>query len=175
MKETYIQNKKKWPKNTVLITGDSILNNIEESSLRKKFNVRVRSFPGADVRDMYDYLQPLLRKEPKYIILHVGSNDAPYKSSDEIVDDILKLKAYIESTLSNVKDYLSSPIPRYDDANAGLTIHHLRSKMRDLSTCFQVVIDNNVEPICIGKKGLHPNGRGSGRLAMNYISLMKCL
>ena len=175
MKDIDINNDKKWPKDTILITGDSILNNIEENTLRNKFNVRVRAFPGADVRDMYDYLKPLLRKEPKHVILHIGSNDAPYKSSNEIVEDILKLKAYIESTLPNAIVYLSSPIPRYDNAKADLTIHHLRNKMRDLSTCFQVVLNDNVGQNFIGKKGLHPNDRGSGRLAMNYISLMKCV
>ena len=80
MKETE-QNKKKWPKNPILITGESILNNIEEDILKKKFNVRVRAFPGADMKDMYDYLKPLLRKEPKHIILHVASNDTPYRDS----------------------------------------------------------------------------------------------
>ena len=118
MRDNDVQNRKKWPKNTILITGDSILNNVEESSLRKKFNVKVRSFPGADVRDMYDYIAPLLRKEPKHVILHIGSNDAPYMNTDEILDDILKLKAHIESTLPNAKVYLSVPTPRYDDAKA---------------------------------------------------------
>ena len=69
MKVSDIQNKKKWPKNTILITGDSILNNIEKSTLRKKFNVKVRAFLGADVKYMYDYL-PLLRKGPKHVVLH---------------------------------------------------------------------------------------------------------
>ena len=166
-------NKKKWPENTILITGDSILNNIQEDILRKKFNVKVRPFPGADVNDMYDYIAPLLRKEPKYIILHIGSNDAPYKTSSDILDDILKLKTHIESVLPNVAIYLSSPIPRFDNVTAGYTIHHLRNKMKDLN--FKIIQNDNIDANCIGKIGLHPNGKGTGRLAMNYISLMKRL
>ena len=171
--DNLIDNKKKCPDNTILITGDSILNNIQESLLRKKFNVKVRAFPGADVRDMYDYLAPLLRKEPKYIILHIGSNDAPYKKSSEILSDVLMLKAHIESVLPNVTVYLSSPILRFDNVNAGFKIHRLRNKMKDLN--FDVIQNNNVDGTCIGKAGLHPNGKGSGRLAMNYISLMRRL
>ena len=60
-----------WPQNTILITGDSILNNIQEHRLRKNFIVKVRAFPEANTRDMYDYIAPLLKKEPKYIFLYI--------------------------------------------------------------------------------------------------------
>ena len=56
-----------WPKGTVLITGDSILNNLQESRLNKHCNVKVRNFPGADVSDMYHFITPLLRKGPTVI------------------------------------------------------------------------------------------------------------
>ena len=57
-----------WPPNTVLIAGDSILNGIEENRLKKNLSVKVRSFPGSNIDDMYDYLKPLLKKKPSYII-----------------------------------------------------------------------------------------------------------
>ena len=71
IKESIIQNNKKWPKDTILITGDSILNNIEESTLRTKFNVRVRAFSGADVKDMYDYLKPLKYGKSRNILYYM--------------------------------------------------------------------------------------------------------
>ena len=166
-----INKKKKWPSNTILVTGDSILNNTEEGRLGKKFNVKVWSFSGADIRDMYDYITPLLRKQLAYIILHIGSNDAPNRSPNEILDGTLQLKAHIESVLPNVKVYLSSPIPRYDNVKTGFVIQQLRMKMKDMEN---VIKNNNVDASCIGRAGLHPNGKGSGRLAMNYISVMRC-
>ena len=39
-------------------------------------------FPGA--KDFYYYLVSLLKKKPDNIILHFGTNDAPYKSEDDI-------------------------------------------------------------------------------------------
>ena len=50
-----------WPKDTV-ITGDSILNGLEENCMRNIGNhsVKVRAFPGAVVLDMYSYITPLL-------------------------------------------------------------------------------------------------------------------
>ena len=44
----------KWQKNTTLITGDSILNNIQESRISKKYNVKLRAFPGADINWTYE-------------------------------------------------------------------------------------------------------------------------
>ena len=73
----------KWPHNTILITRDSILNNIQENRLQKNFSVKVRAFTGANICDMNDYIAPLLRKELEYIFLHIGCNDAVSKNSDE--------------------------------------------------------------------------------------------
>ena len=75
-KNRIINDNNLWPKDTILITGSSILNGIDENRLNSKFNVKVRAFSGAYVDDMYDYLAPLLKKKPSVIILQIGSNDA---------------------------------------------------------------------------------------------------
>ena len=59
----------------------------------------MKSFSGAMVHDMYNYITPLLEKEPSIIILHIGTNDATRKSSEVILDDIMKLKFHIEEQL----------------------------------------------------------------------------
>ena len=120
-----IKMKHAWPNGTTVITGDSILNNLEEYRLNKRFNVKVRPFPGADVDDM-----PLLQERPDNIILHIGINDTPNKTSTEILNEIAELKLYIESILPHVNIYLSCPVLRTDNAKAGFTIHHLRQKMK---------------------------------------------
>ena len=40
-------------KNRALITGGSTLNNIQESRLSKKYNVKIRAFPEADKYKLY--------------------------------------------------------------------------------------------------------------------------
>ena len=54
----------------------------------KNNNVKVKSFPGADVRDMHDNITNFRRK-PEYIILHVGTNDPLNLPPNEILDKIL--------------------------------------------------------------------------------------
>ena len=63
----------KWANNTT--TGDSILNNIQESRLSKKYNVKIRDFPGADINCMHKKLNSLLIKDPTNIILHISTHD----------------------------------------------------------------------------------------------------
>ena len=65
---------------------------IDENRLATgKHKVKVRYFAGPRTGDMYDYMKPLLRKLPDYVILHIGTNDALNNTSREILDKILKL------------------------------------------------------------------------------------
>ena len=50
-------------------------------------NVKVRCFSGSTIYDIY------------YYIAHVGTNDTPYKSSEEVLVELLQLKDHIESIL----------------------------------------------------------------------------
>ena len=153
-----------WPKGTTLITGDSIICGVEENRLSKG-KAKVRSFLGARVSDMYDYLTPLLKKKPSYIILHIGSNDAPDKTADQIVGEILELNANIESILPTVKIYISCPTIRYDNAKANMILSQLTEKMK--SVTMNIILNDNVDRSCIGRRGLYLNQKGSGRLAIN--------
>ena len=168
----HVQNNytKPWPKGTTLITGDSILCGIEEKRLKK---AKVRVFLGACVEDMYHYLTPLLKKKPTNIILHIGSNDAPYKSSANILMEIMDLKKNILSLLPMVNIHFSLPTLRVDNAKANEVLRELEGKLK--SVCKDTISNSNVDRGCLGKKGLHLNPKGSGRLAINFISLMRRL
>lgn len=163
-----------WPKDTVLITGDSILNGIEENRMRnnKKHLIKVRAFSGASVFDMYSYITPLLRKKPTYIILHIGSNNSTNKTANEIYDEILTLKEHIIEALPTCTVYLSAPVLRLDNGKAGMTLKSLANKMKDLDN---VIFNDNIDVTCLGGKGLHLNPKGSGRLAINYLSQIRRL
>ena len=160
-----------WPANTTLITGSSILSGVMESRLAK-YNTKIRAFSGALVDDMYDYLAPLLRKKPATIILHIGSNDSSHKGANEIFDEITNLKDYIQKILPSVKIYLSCPVIRTDNSQANSTLRQLDKAIKALPN---FISNDNVDSTCSGRKGLHLNDKGSGRLAINYISLMRRL
>ena len=77
-----------WRKNTVLVVGDSMVSNINEKTLSRKFHMKVRSFPGANTRDLQDYVKPLIRKRPEKIIIVIGTNDIERKPVTEILRSI---------------------------------------------------------------------------------------
>lgn len=160
-----------WPKGTTLITGSSIIMGIEESRLRK-YKAKVRPFPGACIDDLYDYLEPLLKKKPTNMILQIGSNDATFKSASQILNEIINLKVYIEHMVPGITIYLSSPVVRFDNKTANSTLRELGMLFENFNN---IIFNDNIDSSCIGKKGLHLNPRGSGRLAINFISVMRRL
>ena len=163
---------KEWPKGTVLIIGDSIIGGILEDKL-SRYKVKVRSNPGACIDDIYDYIAPLLRKKPTYIILHVGSNDAISKSSRNIYTEITNLRSYIEDCFPETKVVVSCPVLRTDNQKANRTLQEVDSKLKGSN--FDLVLNDNITDTHLGKKGLHLNDKGSGRLAVNFINHIKRL
>ncbi len=161
------QNEKKpWPKGTTLIIGDSMISGVNERGL-SNFNAKVSCQPGAIVSDMYDYIKPLLKKKPSNVIFHVSTNDAPYKPSHEIVKELLELRIFIENELPGCKTYISCPTFRTDNQLANSTISIVRNRLKSVD---RVLLNENIDGICIGKRGLHLNKEGSRRLARNFIS-----
>ena len=161
--------KKPWPTGTTLIIGDSMVSGISERGL-KNYNGKVSCQPGATIQDMYDYVRPLLKKKPDNIILHVSTNDAPYKPSNQIVNELSSLRSFIETSLPSCKVFISSPIFRTDHKLANSTIRQVNKKLKLMD---RIIINDAMNGTCLGRKGLHLNKEGSRRLARNFISHMQ--
>ena len=117
-----VSDKYPWDKETCLIVGDSLLNNIQEKKMGKKF--KVRSFPGCVVKDLYFHITPLLLKKPSSIIIMAGTNDAIDKTSKDIFDHLMLLKKHIENEAPACRVLISCPL-RFDYGYAQLTISNL--------------------------------------------------
>ena len=164
-----------WPKNTVLITGSSMIQGVDENRMSRKLNVKVRPNRGATTRDMYDHLNALLRKKPKYLILHVGSNDASNDkiTSDDLYDRLIRLKSYAEKKVPGMQITLSCPTIRTDNRLANIKIIHLRNRLKREG--INILSNENITEVHLGKKGLHLTNRGTSRLAMNMIAFIQGL
>ena len=57
-----------WRKGTTLIVDDRMLGGVKEGLIGPHGNMKVRSFPGATLDDMIDYLRPLLRRKPNRVL-----------------------------------------------------------------------------------------------------------
>ena len=161
----------RWQPGTTLIAGDSIVSGLIEKKMGK--NVKIRSFPGACMRDMYYYLEPLLMKCPTNVILHACTNDAIDKEPHELTDELLQLKQHVENTLPGCTVIISYPTIRTDKRQAKGTLINLRKTLDLLQ--INSITNENITEEHLGKGGLHLNAKGSGRLAMNYISFIRHL
>ena len=78
-------------KPAIVITGDSIIQNICSWSLSKTNKIVVKPFPGATTEDMEDFIKPILRKEPENITIHVRTNDVNSKEPRLTAEGIVNL------------------------------------------------------------------------------------
>ena len=109
-----------------------MIHGLIESKFGKNGFVIVRTFPGAVVDDMKDYIKPLLLKKPSKIVIHVATNDTVDNSAEEIVRKILDLKEEMEKALNGCEVILSLPIRRNETIKANKTIQALTEKMFSL-------------------------------------------
>ena len=156
-----------WPNDTILIIGDSMVNQMDEEKLSQSTGkmVKVRAFGGYGVNDIYKKLDALLMKKPSKIVIHLGTNDATTKSSQIILDDLLKLKRHIELELKGVEVVFSCPIIRIDDWKGHLTVIRLKQKIQRLKVRY--LLNDNIKENHLGNKGLHLSNWGVKRFAVN--------
>ena len=115
----------------------------------------------------------LYEKQPTNI-LHVCTNDAQLrKTAKEMYDELINLKNYIQQALPKTKVSISCPILRTDNQKANHKLNELDSKLKGSQN--DIIVNDNLDGTCLGKKGLHLNQKGSGRLALNIIKSIQGL
>ena len=82
-----------------------MLAGIEQNRISGSNSVNVRIFPDATHHDMYDYLKPLLKKNPDNTILHIGTSNSVNETYRDILNRIISLKNFVEKISSNMQSY----------------------------------------------------------------------
>ena len=112
--ETYNKHANYFAKNVTVVAGDNV-QNLQGWRLSNTDNhVVVKSFSGANITDMEDYLKPILCKEPNKVILHVGTNDLKHLSAKRVAEGIANLATQIEEDSPATSIVISSILPRSD-------------------------------------------------------------
>ena len=60
----------------VIVAGDSLLRDIKGWLMSRNRQVEISSLSGANTSDMFDFLKPLLKKDPDHVILNISTNDS---------------------------------------------------------------------------------------------------
>ena len=102
-----------------------------------------------------------------------GTNDATNNTSTKIIDDLVMLKSSISKQLLSCRIVLSKPIIRHDNGKANLTICNVNKHLSALQS--ECIENDNISSQRLGRKGLHLNPKGKGRLALNFMKQIRKL
>ena len=159
-------------KKSIVIIGDSMLNNIDPKGLGKKHQVKVRSYGGSTTKDMIDFIKPTIRKKPDVIVMHVGTNDIT--SDCATIMNLQEIVENVKSESPETKFVLSSVINRDDRNDIQRKVSQINKKLENFSNLndIELVDNSNIGLNCLSKKKLHLNIKGDAQLAKNFINFI---
>ena len=102
-----LNSKRSRNKKSVIILGDSMTKLLNRWEMAKRIlsncKIYVKTFSGATVSCMEDYMKPSLRNPPDHFVLQVGTNDLySGKSSMEIAESIINLACRLKNEIHDV-------------------------------------------------------------------------
>ena len=164
------------PKDFTEIIGDSIVKDIKGFKMTEATNgeekIKVQSYSGATVDHMNSHAIPTMKRNPKKINLHCGTNDIrSSQSPEEIAIEILDLASAMKTSKNTI--YVSSLVQRGDQWNGKVTDvnRHLKGLCKGNNLPF---IDNdNIKPFShLNRSKLHLNPEGTRILANNFLKVL---
>ena len=131
--------------------------------------IYVKSFSGATTDDMNSHVIPTMKRNPKKVILHRGTNDIRSQATPEnIAKEVMELAVSL-STKENIV-FVSGSVPRGDNWNNKVSEikKHLQSACRSRNMPF---IDNSNISIehHLNRSRFHLNPEGTRILANNFL------
>ena len=160
-------------KKTVVIAGDSIVKNVigaKMSSGDHNHFYIVKSFSGATLADMNDFVKPLTRRKPDKLIMHVGTNDLKHSPPRHIAESIVNLVTNINDESPETKVGISTLLIRNDDNNISVKVNQVNSILKDICNQRKIplLVNTNITSTHLNSKGLHLNRQGSATLQRNF-------
>ena len=160
---------------SLFIAGDSIIQHVQgwDLSTNDK-HVAVKSFSGARIADMDDYLRSLLGKKPDEIILHVGTSNIRNESPCSVAEGIVNLVTQIQHNSPTTHLAISPLLARSDNLD-------FNDKIREANKIFKLFCSsrgltllgiNNIDLTCLNRRGVHLNRKGSSLLLNCYADCL---
>ena len=122
---------------------------------------------------MEDNIKPILKREPHYIILYVGTSNATNLTARNILYKLLQLKSTILDVRKSCKVIISQSTLRSDNEKDALINSNLFNLSEELNTA--IVKNHNIGSKHLGGKELRLNPHGAARLALNLKATIKKL
>ena len=157
----------------VVVTGDLMVNGVNDKGLSKSYNVKVKNYPGATSEDIVDKIDDLLKVKPDCLLVHVGTNDLT--NNVNLLNSVKKMVKKVKNSSPNTKLVFSTVILRKDKKDISKKVGETNQRLKNY--CKQKNIDfvdnsNTIEEH-LGSKKLHLNKRCNSVLAKNILKFLR--
>ena len=162
-------------KRNITIIGDSLIKDMKtfkmKQGMSKQDKVYIKSFPGATIECMHDYIKPSLKFQPDTILLHCGTNDLRSdKSAEEISESMIKLAKIMKTNENDI--IISSLVARNDGMNdKGSEVNNFL-KIKCIEHAFLYCDNSNISGSYLNASGLHLKPNGTVKLANNFLQCL---
>ena len=160
----------KTKRNTVIV-GDSIIKYVKGWELSNPTQrVTVKSFSGANLEDMDDFINPILRKKPDQLVLHIGTNDLRRAESQVVAHGVINLAHKIEQQCPGIDIIVSGILTRTDVKALSDRVSETNRLIKSLcnQNNWDFLTNSNIEAAHLNSRGLHLNPSGSQLLQSNF-------
>ena len=82
---------------------------------------------------MYDHLKLILKRNPEFFILYIGTNDTSKYTPNEIVNKVLALKRFVTSQNEKCKVIISTLAMRVDSSKNGNAVQKVYEILKKLN------------------------------------------
>ena len=162
-------------KASVVVAGDSIIKYLKGWELSNgEQNVSIKSFSGATVDDMSDFLRPTIRKKPNKLIIHAGTNDVRHSSPKVIAEKVTKLAENFRKESSQTEIIISSLVTRGDSQELAIKVRETNNILKSKCTSKNWLFfgNSNIDRSFLNYRGLHLNHNGSKLFQENIANIL---
>ena len=150
-------------KTSVVVAGDSRYNVLRyvkgwEISTGRQ-NLSVKSFSGATVDDMSDFLIPTVRKHPDKLIIQAGTNDIRKSDPKTVADKLTDLAKQFKKDSGNTEVVMSSLVVRTDGPELAKNVKQTNIVLKSncISNNLTFLDNSNINRSHLNYRGLHLN------------------
>ena len=112
-----------------VLTGDSMLNGVNEKGLSKSHNVKVKKYPGTASEKILNKIKDLLKFKPACLLVHVGTKDLT--NNVNLLNSVKKMVKKMNNSSRNTKLVFSSVILCKDKRNISKKVPETSQRLKN--------------------------------------------
>ncbi len=154
------------------IIGDSIIKDIKGYKMKEaaghQQQIFVKSFSGATIDCMNSHACPTIKRNPKRIILHCGTNDVRGQTpAENIATEVIELAKSLQNRSNAV--FVSGLVVRGDRWNTKVCDINCILKRRCQEENLKFIDNSNINSNHLNRSLIHLNPEGTRVLANNFL------